>query len=221
MRHPSEAEQYIQQLFAQDSAAHQQASQRLKDKFPALFPIQLAAHEGKLLQLFMRLAGVKRAVEIGSLAGYSALWIAEALPEDGTLYAINKDPSHHALLLENIAESADAHKIQPHCADALDVLPQLSAQGPFDMVFIDADKLNYAKYLDWAEENIRSGGLVIGDNTLLFGHVWKDEPPVGAGTPSKSAWKAMREFNQRLANAAHYHSVLIPTEEGMTVAIRK
>jgi predicted O-methyltransferase YrrM len=100
------------------------------------------------------------------------------------------------------------------------VLNELAASAPYDMVFIDADKPGYPEYLDWAEEYVRKGGLIVGDNTLLFGHVWSESAPQGAGAPSRTAWNAMREFNRRLADPAKYHSVLIPTEEGMTVAIK-
>ena len=189
----------------------------LEENFPKLAPISIGAEEGKLLQLLIRLAGVKKIIEIGSLSGYSALWMAEALPADGVLHAIEKSPEHVALIRQATAHDA---RIQVHEGDASAILETLSADAPFDMVFIDADKPAYPRYLDWAEKYVRAGGLIVGDNTLLFGHVWGDTPPQGERAPSKSAWMAMQEFNARLADASKYHSILIPTEEGMTVAIK-
>jgi predicted O-methyltransferase YrrM len=85
------------------------------------------------------------------------------------------------------------------------------------MIFIDADKINYLNYLDWAEENIRPGGLIIGDNTLLFDAVFQEKLPKGI---VEAARQAMRTFNQRLAEPDKYHSIMLPTKEGMTIAIK-
>lgn len=221
MRHPGETEEYISSLFASETEAHKHTSEALKHAYPKLYPIQLGPLEGKILQLLIRLAGAKKVVEVGSLAGYSALWIAEALPEDGVVYAINKDPKHHALLEGNIKKSDHARKIIPCLGDAKQVLETLNEKAPLDMIFIDADKSAYVAYLDWAEKHIRKGGLIVGDNTLLFGHACQDVPPEGERAPSKTAWRVMREFNERLANAEKYTSILLPTEEGMTVAVKE
>lgn len=220
MRTPSQAIGYIRRLFAPEDALLRQMEENLKARFPALYPIQIGAEEGKMLQLFIRLAGVKSIIEVGSLAGYSAVWMARALPEDGVLYAINNDPAHAVLAREHFAASEVAHKLVMHEGNGMDVLPTLEARGPFDMIFIDADKPGYIGYLDWAERHIRKGGLIIGDNTLLFGHIWDEAPPQGEGAPSRAAWQAMREFNRRLADPERYLSTLIPTEEGMTVALK-
>ena len=242
MRQSSEALDYIRSLFAPENAAQEAASTRLKERFPDLHPIQIGAEEGKLLQLLIRLACVRSIIEVGSLAGYSALWMADALPEDGILHAINVDPAHFELLETSVSslrgtkgdeaiQTLGCHataspplamtkaKIVPHLGDARDVLMQLAPQGPFDMIFIDADKIGYPHYLDWAEQYIRTGGLIVGDNTLLFGTVWQDWP-VQDRRVSKQAWEAMRAFNTRLADPTRYHSTLIPTQEGLTIAIK-
>jgi caffeoyl-CoA O-methyltransferase len=171
MRHPSEALSYIRSLFAPESPATQKARELLETHAPEIAGISVGAEEGKLLQLLIRMNGVRRVVEIGSLAGYSGLWMAEALPKDGEIHFIEKDSRHAALIESSVASRQSPVKITLHTGTALDILPTLT--GPFDMVFIDADKANYPHYLDWAEENIRPGGLIVGDNTLLFGHVFK------------------------------------------------
>ena len=222
MREKSEISDYISHCFAPEDALLKDITRRLQQHDEYLSRIQLSAGEGRLLQCLLRMMGAKRVVEIGSLAGYSAVWIARALPEIGQVHAINRDKAHFALLQETLqAYEAQPHqggRIVPHLGDAKQVLKELSAQAPFDAVFIDADKGGYIHYLDWAEQHLCKGGLVIGDNTLLFGHVLADQYPQEHGAPTKKAWQAMREFNQRLADPARYDGVMIPTMEGLTIA---
>lgn len=217
MRDQSAIDNYISHLFAPEDDHLKQISIRLKAYDDFLYRIQIQPSEARLIQIFMNLVVVKTAVEIGSLAGYSATWIARALPADGLVHAINKDPDHYNLLQQ---AAKDEPRIKPHLGNASEVLKQLSENAPYDMVFIDADKGGYAHYLDWAEKHVRKGGLIIGDNTLLFGHVLEDEYPAGDKAPSRKAWSAMREFNQRLSDESKYNATLVPTKEGMTVAIK-
>lgn len=216
MREKNEQLDYIRTTFAPEDEVLRDAKARLAEHEQKLVGIQVGAEEGKFLQLLIGLAGVKTIVEIGSLAGYSAVWMARAIGEGGIVHAINNDPQHYALLEETVAQSG--LNIQPHLGDAREVIKTLEAQAPFDMVFIDADKGGYAEYLDWAEKHVRKGGLIIGDNTLLFGHVHKNSKPEGT---TQKAWEAMREFNARLADSSCYDSILIPTLEGMTIAVKK
>ena len=96
-------------------------------------------------------------------------------------------------------------------------MSNLEDQAPFDMVFIDADKLNYSNYLNWAEQHVRKGGLIIGDNTFLSGAVY-GEPTTDRISPS--ALKSVHEFNQRLGNSTLYASTMLPTKEGWTMGIK-
>ena len=178
--------------------------------------IHIGPEEGKLLQMFIGIYGVKTIVEIGTLAGYSAIWMARALGEDGHVTTINKDPEHIALARGFIAESNVAGKITMLEGDAHDILPTLEDQQ-FDMMFIDADKMSYGDYLDWAEKIVRPGGLIIADNTLLFGTIGYDSPPDNI---APSTWHSFRIFSERLADPSRYFSTLIPTNEGMTVAVK-
>lgn len=209
MTHYPDRLSYIRDLFAPENDAQHNARISLtgdNDK------ISIYAEEGKLLQLLIRLAQVKTIVEVGTLGGYAALWMAAALPVDGHLYTIEKDSARAALAKKNISTAGNMTLLE---GDARKILAGLSAKAPFDMIFIDADKLNYLHYLDWAEKNIRKGGLIIGDNTLLFDAVWmKDLPP----RVRQTALQAMRDFNKRLADPARYHGILLPTQEGMTIA---
>lgn len=200
---------YIRTLFAPENKAQTAARNSIATDNDRII---IYPEEGKFLQFLIRLSGAKRVVEIGTLAGYSTLWMADALPAGGHIDTIEKDPERADLAAHNLAGHSN---ITLHRGDALAVLSTL--QGPFDMVFIDADKLNYAKYLDWAEQNVRKGGIVAGDNTFLFDAVWKDEP---VDRVRDTARQAMRDFNKRLADSARYHGIMLPTAEGFTAAIK-
>lgn len=202
---------YIRALFGHETAAQKQARASLTGAHDG---ISIHADEARLLQLLIKLAGVRRIVEIGTLGGYSALSMAAALPADGRIWTCEKDPARAALARQNTQTDTRITIIE---GDALHSLPALSAEGPFDMAFIDADKLNYAQYLDWAEAHVRKGGLIVGDNTLLFGAVWmRERPPRVRDT----ALAAMRDFNLRLSDPEKYHGILLPTAEGMTIALK-
>ncbi len=201
---------YIRQLFALETPQLKAIRESTTDKNDQ---IGINPEEGKLLQLLIRLAKVKTIVEVGTLSGYSTQWMADALPEDGHIYTFEKDKKRAAMAKGNLHSS----KITLVTGDALETLSSISAKAPFDMIFIDADKLHYLHYLDWAEKHIRKGGLIVGDNTLLFDAVWREALP---DRVRQTALQAMREFNQRLADPAKYASLLLPTAEGMTIAVK-
>jgi predicted O-methyltransferase YrrM len=200
---------YIRKTFAPETAEQKCAHENAPADI-AIYP-----EEGKLLQLLIHLGGIKKIIEIGTLSGYSALWMADALPDDGLLITVEKDASRAATAQKNIGVHP---KIQLITGDARTALPHLEKDGPFDMAFIDADKLNYLHYLEWAEKNVRKGGLIVGDNTLLFDAAWKDAP---VERVRETAREAIRAFNLRLADPLKYTSILLPTQEGLTIAVKK
>ena len=102
--------------------------------------------------------------------------------------------------------------------DARENLSTLTGKAPFDLIFIDADKGSYPKYLDWAEENIKKGGIIIGDNTFLFGHMYDDE--ARGIEVSKNQFDGMSSFNKRLGDKSKYYTCMLPTSEGMSLAIK-
>jgi predicted O-methyltransferase YrrM len=219
-RHATPAIDYIRRLYAPQDTLLERIDNQLKSLNMA---IHVGSEEGKLLQLLVTMHGVKTALEIGTLAGYSTIWMARALPEDGHIYTLNKDPQHIAMAKDNFTQSDVTSRITMIEGNAQDSLAMLAdnkqfEQTPLDMIFIDADKISYNHYLDWAERHLRKGGLIIADNTFLFGSVWLDSPPEKV---APTTWHAMRRFNERLANPNHYVSVMVPTQEGMTVAIKR
>jgi predicted O-methyltransferase YrrM len=176
--------------------------------------MSISAAEARILQFLVRSTGARRIVEVGTLFGYSALAMAKVLPEDGRLWTLEKSDENAAISSAHFKKFEAGRKIQLLHGDAGEKLASIEGHGPFDLVFIDADKANYPKYLTWAERNVRKGGYIVGDNTFLWGGVW-DEP---AREMSASWIAAMKEFNLRLSDPSKYNSTLIPTKEGMTIA---
>ena len=201
---------YIRQTFAPET------EQLKKTRAASLDAISIYPEEGKFLQLLIKLGQVKKIVEIGTLNGYSTQWMADALPDDGHIWTIEKDEKRAAVAATNLS-ALTLSSVTLLKGDALTLLPTIEPHAPFDMVFIDADKLNYLHYLDWAEKNVRKGGIIVGDNTFLLDAVWKDE---AIERVRETARNAMRDFNRRLADPQKYHSIMLPTEEGMTVGVK-
>jgi caffeoyl-CoA O-methyltransferase len=170
--------------------------------------IQLGPAEGRLLELLLRLIQAAKVVEIGTLAGYSALWMARALPAGGRVWTIESDPKHAGVAAEVIGEAGFGDRVTIIRDDAAEVLPKLSDSGPFCAVFLDADKGRYDLYGRWATENLRPGGLLIADNAYLFGRLLDD---------SEEA-RSMRRFHEEMS--ANYISVCVPTPDGLAVGSR-
>lgn len=171
--------------------------------------IMVGPSEGQLLHLLCKLVGAKKVVEVGTLVGYSTIHMARALAPGGHLWTIEFEARHAAIARDNIAAAGLADRVTVLEGAGVDVLPTLDPHGPFDVVFIDADKVNYDRYGTWALANLRAGGLVLGDNSFLFGELM-DETDRG---------RAMRAFHQMLAKSCD--SVNIPTPDGLAVGIKR
>lgn len=134
-------------------------------------PIDVAANQGQLLALLMRITGARRVLEIGTLGGYSTLWMARELPEDGRVITLEYSPQHAAVARENLRLAGVADRVEVIEGPALDSLAALEDSPPFDLVFIDADKPNNPRYLEWVMRHARSGTLIVGDNVVRDGEV--------------------------------------------------
>ena len=135
--------------------------------------IDVSPPHGKLLHLLARMAGARKALEIGALGGYSAIWIARALPPEGRLVTLEADETHAKVAQENVARAGLTGKVDIRVGPALDNLPKVEAEGlgPFDFVFIDADKSNNANYLAWALRLSRPGTVIVVDNVVREGAI--------------------------------------------------
>lgn len=136
-----------------------------------LRPIEVAPVAGKLLHLLVRISRARRVLEIGTLAGYSAIWMARALPEGGRLVSIEAEPDNAALARRNIDAAEVGDRVEILEGRAADVLPTLDASEPFDLVFIDADKESNTVYLDWAARLAPVGAVIVVDNVVRDGRV--------------------------------------------------
>lgn len=210
--------QYATTLFAIEDEWMLRAKAEAQDEGASHMAV--SALEGRMLNFLAGLVGAERIVEIGGLTGYSGLWLARALPERGRLYSLEKD-ERRAARAEAIFEAAGLNRqVRVLAGEAHESLRQIEKQGPFDLVFVDADKASYPDYLEWAGNHLRVGGLVVGDNTLLWGQVARPAPDLDSASSWRS-WRAMREFNATLALSDRFDSVLIPTVEGLTVGRKR
>ncbi|WP_328539031.1 O-methyltransferase [Streptomyces sp. NBC_00344] len=138
-----------------------------------LSPINVAPNQGKLLHLLARIQGARSVLEFGTLGGYSTIWLARALPADGRLVSLEADPQAADVARANLARAGLDKIAEVRTGAALDTLPLLEAErvGPFDLVFIDADKPNNPHYLEWALKLTRPGSVIIVDNVVRNGEV--------------------------------------------------
>ncbi|MER0126016.1 O-methyltransferase [Franconibacter daqui] len=148
----------------------------LHNQQSSLPPIDVAPNQGQLLALLVQISGARKVLEIGTLGGYSTVWMARALPEDGCVVTLEADAHHARVAQENIC-SAGLNNVEIRVGPAADTLPGLAALAPFDLIFIDADKPNNPLYLEWALKYSRSGTLIIGDNVVRDGEVTNPESP--------------------------------------------
>jgi predicted O-methyltransferase YrrM len=135
--------------------------------------IDVSPLQGRFLNLVVRMCGARRVLEIGTLGGYSTIWIARALPAGGKVVTLELESTHAAVARENFATAGVSDKIDLHVGPALSSLERLGGDGfgPFDLVFIDADKPNNKSYLDWAMRLARSGTIIVCDNVIRDGAV--------------------------------------------------
>ncbi len=212
-------DKYISDLFIQPDEALTAAeeSHRLEN----LPPINVSPNLGRLLYFFVKLTNAKKILEVGTLAGYSTIWMARSLPKDGRIITLEIDPHHADVARKNIDRAGLSSVVEILEGKAIDLLPQLVNEkaGPFDMIFIDADKPPYTEYFEWALKLSRSGTLIIADNVIRDGKVLdpnhSDEMVQGA-----------QRFNQALAANNRVVATILQTigvkeYDGMAIAIVK
>lgn len=204
------AAQYIHDLFVPNEPILPQVMAAIPAR--GLPAITIKPEEGRFLQFLVRAAGARRVVEIGTLGGYSGIWIARGLPEGGQLITLELDPKHAAVAREHFALAGVQDRVEIREGDARQTLHDLSAAGPFDFVFIDADKGSYGLYLDWALENVEPGGLITAHNAFRAGGVFDPND-------NSDDAKGMRAFNARWAAEPKLLSTIYPAGDGLLVGV--
>lgn len=169
-------------------------------------PIQVSPSQGKMLWIMARAMRARRILEMGTLGGYSTIWLARALPPDGRLITLEADPNHAEVARVNIERAGLGDRVDVRLGPALDTLPRLAAEGrdPFDLVFIDADKENYPDYFKWALRLSRRGTLIIADNVARKGAVIDAK----SGDPNV---QGMRRFLELVAGERRVSATAIQT----------
>lgn len=178
---------------------------------------QIPPEEGQLLAMLVRISGAKRILELGSFTGYSALAMALALPSDGQLTALDKNPEWTARAQRFWAEAGVADKIELILGDAavtLDTLIADKGKGSYDLAFIDADKKSYPVYFEKCMELVRNGGLIAIDNTL-----WRTT--LGNDDMHYFNCDTLREFNEKLFADERIDLSILPVADGLTLAYKK
>ena len=171
--------------------------------------IHVGVSEGKLISMLCRLIGAQKVVEVGTLAAYSTIHLARGLGEQGHVWSAEFREEHAKLARENLERAGLSAQASVHVGRGVDVLPTLEAHGPFDAIFIDADKESYDQYGRWAAKHVRKGGLLLGDNSFFFGRLLEDSP--GAN--------AMRRFHEEARQ--HFDTVNIPTPDGLLLGVKR
>ncbi len=204
---------YLRDLFHSDDAD----LSRLQAEAEAegLPKISIGPEQGKFLQLLVQLTGARKALEIGVLGGYSGAWIARALPEGGKLIGLELEQKHADFACMQWKRMGLADRIEVLVGPALDSLPGLAGEAPFDLIFIDADKGNYPAYLDYAIRYSRPGTVILGDNVHMGGGVVDPER-------QDSEWvQGMRSFARTLSKDERLMSTVVPYSDGLAMAVVK
>jgi predicted O-methyltransferase YrrM len=200
----SAVDSYIADLFLAPDPALEAA---LASSAAAGLPtINVSPTQGKLLHVLARVQGARRILEIGTLGGYSTIWLARALPADGRLISLEIDPRHAEVAQTNLDRAGLSSMVEIRVGAALDTLPKLvtEGRGPFDLIFIDADKPGYADYLKWSLKLARKGTLIIADNVVRKGAVADPES-------TDENVQGIRKFNVALAAEKRVTTTVIQT----------
>jgi predicted O-methyltransferase YrrM len=180
-----------------------------------LTPRMLSGHiQGRVLSMFSKMIKPKAILEIGTYTGYAALCMAEGLTADGILHTIDIDEELETRINKFVSQSPFAHQVKLHIGNALDIIPTLNAS--FDLVFIDADKENYAAYYDLLIDRLPSGAVLIADNVLWSGKVLDADQAL-----TDNDTKALDSFNKKIQADTRVENVLMPIRDGLMVIRKK
>ncbi|MFI5221926.1 MAG: O-methyltransferase [Bacteroidia bacterium] len=213
----SRVDHYIRNLLAPEDKALTDTIKSLDTE--GLPPHSVSANQGKFLQVMMIACNARRVLELGTLGGYSTIWLARSLPDNGKVITIEVDKHHGDVAKKNIDNAGLSRKVEVRVGKALDILPKIIAENeePFDLIFIDADKPPYTEYFDYALQLSRPGTLIICDNVIREGKVLDNNSP-------DEKVQGVQRFNKMLSEnkkvtATILHTVGVKEYDGMAIAV--
>ncbi len=202
---------YLESVFGPEDPILSEIRERSRSS--GLPDIQVARFDGRHLEVIARSIGARRIVEIGTLGGYSGVCLARGLAPGGRLDTFEFDPLHAEVARESFRRAKLADRVRVHMGKALEMLPGIESDGPFDLVFVDADKASYPEYLRWSRANLRPGGVLLADNVFraAFGATngWSAE-----------AVASLDAFNRELVQGGGFLATFVPTVEGLAMGVK-
>ncbi len=203
----AEIEQYIEQNSSPEEAVLKELNRETYVKVQ--MPNMLSGHlQGQFLEMLSRMQQPKRILEIGTFTGYSGLCLAKGLAEDGLLYTIDINEELQAMVEQYIAKAALSDKVKQLIGDARQIIPTINET--FDLVFIDADKINYSTYYDLVFDKVRPGGYIIADNVLWSGKILAEKKDKDT--------TAIDEYNKKIASDKRVETFILPLRDGLNIA---
>ena len=202
---------YVRKLYApEDPLLQEIQAETRRQNMPV---ISIRPEEGRMLQFLAAAIGARKVVEVGTLAGYSGVWLARALPPEGKLYTLDIESKYAEVARKFFAKAGLDGRVEQRIGDAHELLDELSDEGPFDLLFIDAEKEGYAAYLAWGLANVRPGGLILAHNAFWSGRV------VEAEYDDHDATLSLRAYNRAIAEHERLVSTIIPVGDGIAAAV--
>lgn len=191
---------------------------RVRAEAAGLPKIHVSHFDARHLTVLVRAANASKVVEVGTLAGLSGVCLARGLAPGGILYTFEYEPKHAEVARESFEKAGVSDRVQIFVGAAMGNLPKIEHEGPFDVVFIDADKGNYPNYIRWAARNLRIGGLALIDNAFAWGLLAEGED--GLTGEKRAARAAIDDANRYLAQSGHFVATMLPTGEGLAVGVK-
>lgn len=204
---------WAEQVFTPEDEVLREIRERsVREGLPA---IAVGRMDGLHLELLARAAGARVAVEIGTLGGYSGVCLLRGMGATGVLHTFELAEHNASVARESFRRAGFEDRAHIHVGPALEQLRTIEDRGPFDLCFIDADKVGYPRYLEWAAEHLRVGGMVLGDNAFGWGGVAEEHP-----TKDVDSVRALKTFNEQLARGGRFRATMIPSEEGLALGVK-
>src|SRR5207237_6867892 len=193
----------------EDEVLREIRERSIREGLPA---IAVGRFDGLHLEVIARAIGALKAVEIGTLGGYSGVCLLRGMGPHGVLHTFEYSEKHARVANESFHKAGVAARAHIHVGAALDRLPEIEAEAPFDLVFVDADKVSYPAYLAWAADHLREGGVLLADNAFGFGEIHLPGSDEGR--------LALRKFNEQLAQGGRFRATMLPTAEGLAMGVK-